>query len=121
MGDDFVSNGFPFIDVASGGSIRGLIAAVDKVVAQLPPDVKVIPGHGPVSTLEDLKTFSARLKDCVKIVDAEVKKKKTLEQVVQAKPLAKYDDMGKGFITADAFAETLYKELTKPPTAPALH
>jgi len=47
MGDDFVTYGFPFIDVESGGSINGMIDAVEKVIAQLPPDVKVIPGHGP--------------------------------------------------------------------------
>ena len=46
MGDDFVTYGFPFIDVESGGSINGMIDAVAQVIAQLPPDVKVIPGHG---------------------------------------------------------------------------
>jgi len=45
-GDDFVRYGFPFIDVASGGSVQGMIAAMEKATAQLPPDVKVIPGHG---------------------------------------------------------------------------
>src|SRR5712664_2498806 len=44
MGDDFVRYGFPFIDVASGGSVQGMIAAMEKATAQLPPDVKVIPG-----------------------------------------------------------------------------
>jgi cyclase len=126
MGDDFVTYGFPFVDPGSGGSVRGMIAAVDKVIAALPADVKVIPGHGQVSTLDDMKKFSAALKDIVGLVEAEVKKKKTLEQIKAAKVLAKYDDMGKGFLTADAFTETVYKELTeekkkeppKPTTAP---
>src|SRR5208282_857257 len=42
MGDDFVRYGFPFIDVASGGSVQGMIDAMEKVSAELPPDVKVI-------------------------------------------------------------------------------
>ena len=46
MGDDFVRYGFPFIDVASGGSVQGMIDAMEKATAQLPADVKVIPGHG---------------------------------------------------------------------------
>ncbi len=112
MGDDFVTYGFPFVDLASGGSVRGLAAAIDKVIPQLPPDVKVIPGHGNVSTIDDMKKLSAALKDCVKIVEAEVKKKKTLEQIQQAKVLAKYEDLGKGFVSADAFIETIFKELT---------
>jgi cyclase len=49
MGDDFVRYGFPFIDVASGGSVQGMIAAMEKASAQLPSDVKVIPGHGELS------------------------------------------------------------------------
>lgn len=57
MGDDFVTYGFPFIDVESGGSINGMIDAVEKVIAQLPPDVKVIPGHGPLSSLDDMRAY----------------------------------------------------------------
>src|SRR5207302_6632938 len=50
MGDDFVTYGFPFIDVDSGGSIDGMIDGVEKVIAQVPADVKIIPGHGPISS-----------------------------------------------------------------------
>src|SRR6201984_3418568 len=46
MGDDFVRYGFPFIDVNTGGRGQGMMAAMEKVSAQLPADVKVIPGHG---------------------------------------------------------------------------
>jgi cyclase len=46
MGDDFVRYGFSFIDVASGGSVQGMITAMEKVSAELPADVKVIPGRG---------------------------------------------------------------------------
>src|SRR5215831_2115216 len=55
MGDDFVRYGFPFIDLGSGGSIAGMISAMDEVLPKLPPDVKVIPGHGAVSTLDDVR------------------------------------------------------------------
>lgn len=113
MGDDFVTYGFPFVDLESGGSVKGIIAAMDRVVKELPPDVLVIPGHGAVSTLEDVKKLSATLKDCVKRVEAEVKKKKTLDQIKQAKVLAPYDSMGKAFISADTFVEIIYEELTK--------
>src|SRR5499427_3459008 len=54
MGDDFVRYGFPFIDVAGGGSVQGMADGAEKAVAQLPADVKVIPGHGQLSTLDDV-------------------------------------------------------------------
>ncbi|HVY45303.1 MAG TPA: MBL fold metallo-hydrolase, partial [Minicystis sp.] len=119
MGDDFVTYGFPYVDLGSGGSVRGMIAAVDDVVSLLPPDVRVIPGHGKVSTLDDVKKFSAALKDCVALVEAQVKKKQSLDEIKAAKPLAKYDEMGKGFVSADAFVGTLYAELTAKPPPPA--
>jgi glyoxylase-like metal-dependent hydrolase (beta-lactamase superfamily II) len=121
MGDDFVTNGFPFVDLASGGSVKGLIAAMDRMIKELPADVKVIPGHGKLSTIEDMKKLSATLKDCVKLVEAEVKKKKTLAQIQEAKVLAKYDEMGKAFIKTDMFIETVFSELTAKKSAPAAH
>src|SRR5437868_10285004 len=61
MGDDFVRYGFPFIDVASGGSVQGMIAATEKVAAELPADVRVIPGHGALSNMEDLEAVTEML------------------------------------------------------------
>src|SRR5260370_38077882 len=49
MGDDFVRYGFPFIDVASGGSVQGMIDPMEKATARLPAAGKVIPGPGPIS------------------------------------------------------------------------
>jgi cyclase len=114
MGDDFVTTGFPFPDLDSGGTLRGMIGVIDKLAAELPADVKLIPGHGKVSGIEDLKRVSAVLKDCVKLVEAEMKKKKTLDQIKAAKVLAKYDDMGKGFMKTDMFIEIIFKELSRP-------
>ena len=63
MGDDFVTYGFPFVDVQNGGSVSGMIAGVEKVLDMLPDDVKVIPGHGPISARADVLKFVAMLKD----------------------------------------------------------
>src|SRR6516165_9889840 len=63
MGDDFVTYGYPFVDVVSGGSVQGIIDACDKVVAIVPADAKVIPGHGQISTISDVKEYSTMLKE----------------------------------------------------------
>ena len=70
LGDDFVTYGFPFVDAASGGSVLGLIENLDAVLAALSDDVKVIPGHGPVSTKADLRKFTEMLRECAARVDA---------------------------------------------------
>jgi cyclase len=112
MGDDFVTYGFPFIDVESGGSINGMIAAVDQVIAQLPPDAKVIPGHGPVSTLDDVRAYETMLKETRDVVQKALKEGKTLNQMKQAKLLEPWKKYSGDFVNQDVFLETLYNSLT---------
>src|SRR3981189_1387415 len=87
MGDDFVRYGFPFIDVTSGGSVQGMIAAMEKATAQLPADVKVIPGHGALSNLDDVRAFTKMLKETSAVVQKALNDHKTLEQMKQEKIL----------------------------------
>jgi cyclase len=111
MGDDFVTYGFPFIDVGSGGSIDGMIDGVEKVIAQVPPDVKIIPGHGPVSSVEDMRVYLNMLKDTRNLVASGIKEGKSFDEMKQAKildPWKKYS----GYMTEDTFLETLYASLT---------
>ena len=112
MGDDFVTYGFPFVDVSSGGSLLGMIANVQKAMATLPADVKIIPGHGAVSAKADVKKFTEMLEDCVSLVDAARKQGKTLAQMKQDNVLAKHDALGQGFIKTPDFIELIYNELS---------
>src|SRR5579859_325126 len=109
MGDDFFNGGmFPFIDIDSGGSVQGMIAGDEKVLAEVPDDVKIIPGHGPLGTKDDLRKFVQVLKECSAAVEAGIKKGKTLDQLKQEKVLAKWDSWGQSFIKTDVFTEILY-------------
>jgi len=112
MGDDFVRYGFPFIDVASGGSVQGMISAMEKTLTMLPPDVKVIPGHGALSNLDDVRAFVKMLKETSAVVQTAIDRKQTLEQMKQAKILAPWEKFSGSFINSDAFIETLYNSLT---------
>ena len=112
MGDDFVTYGFPFIDVDSGGSINGMIDGVEKVIAQVPADVKIIPGHGPVSTLEDVRAYLTMLKATRETVEKALKDGKSLDQMKQAKLLDPWKKYSGDFISEDTFLATLYNSLT---------
>jgi cyclase len=111
MGDDFVTYGFPFIDVDSGGSINGMIDAVEKVIGQLPPDAKIIPGHGPVSSLDDVRAYLTMLKATRDAVASALKESKTLDQMKQAKLLDPWKKYSGDFVSEDVFLETLYNSL----------
>jgi glyoxylase-like metal-dependent hydrolase (beta-lactamase superfamily II) len=115
MGDDFVTYGLPFIDVASGGTIRGMIDNARRALAEVPDDVKIIPGHGPVSGKQDVLEFAAMLEDCVALVDAARKQGKTLAQVQDGKVLQKYDALAKGFVKTNDFIKLIYDELSGAP------
>jgi glyoxylase-like metal-dependent hydrolase (beta-lactamase superfamily II) len=112
MGDDFVRYGFPFIDVSSGGSVQGMISAMEKCEAQLPPDVKVIPGHGALSNLDDVRAFTKMLKETSAVVQKAIDEHKTMEQMKQEKILAPWAKWSGEFLDADKFIETLYNSLT---------
>jgi len=112
MGDDFVRYGFPFIDVLSGGSVQGMIDALEKASAQLPPDVKVIPGHGAISNLDDVRAFVKMLKETSAVVQSAINAHKTLDQMKQEKILAPWEKWSGDFINSDAWIETLYNSLT---------
>ncbi len=119
MGDDFFNGGmFPFIDLDSGGSVQGMIAGDEKVLAEVPDDVKIIPGHGPLGTKDDLRKFITMLKETSAAVQAGIDQHKTLDQLKSEKVLAKWDAFGKSFIKTDVFVEVLYDSLTKKTTGP---
>lgn len=114
MGDTFFFKAtFPFIDRESGGSIDGMIAAAKTGLGIVKPGGKVIPGHGPVATREDLAAYHAMLVDVRAKVAAGIRAGRTKAQVIASKPTAPYD--GKvatdGFIKPDRFVETMYDEL----------
>jgi len=113
MGDDFFNGIFPFIDTEGGGSVKGLIANLTKLLEQIPADAKIIPGHGPIGTPKDLRAFLQMLKETSGIIESGIKAKKTAEQLKQDKVLARYDAWAKGFLNADAFIDLLYKDLKR--------
>ena len=115
MGDDFVRYGFPFIDVAGGGSVQGMTDGLEKAIAQLPADVKVIPGHGQLSNLDDVRAYIGMLKDTTAAVQKAMAAKKTVDQMKQEKILAPWAKWSGEFVNQDTFIETIYNSLTNHP------
>jgi cyclase len=111
MGDEFVRYGFPFIDLNGGGSVQGMIAACETATAEFPADTKVIPGHGAIATMDDLREYTKMLKDTSAVVKKALADHKTLEQMKQEKILAPWQKYSGTFVSTDAFIETLYNSL----------
>ena len=113
MGDIFFSGMFPYIDLSAGGSVDGYIAGMEQGVAMAGENTRIIPGHGPLSTREDLQASIDMLKEASFRVRTLVEGGADLDAVRAAEPLADYDaDWNWRFVTTDRMVQTLYNDAT---------
>lgn len=110
-GDVFASGRYPFIDPESGGSVKGVLRAVDVILPMIDDNTKVIPGHGPLSSRKDVLAYRKMLATAIARIEPMVKSGKSLQQVIDAKPLRDYDEEWGKFRKTDAFVEILYSGL----------
>lgn len=113
MGDQYVSQGWPYVDFGSGGDVDGYIATQQAVLAQVTPETRIIPGHGPLSTVKDLQAYNAMVVESVALVRAGMAEGKTLEQLKAAGLPEKWAAYGKGWINHARWIETIYNQSHK--------
>lgn len=112
MGDVFFNGTYPFVDLSSGGSVSGTIAAGEKVLAMAGAQTKIVAGHGPLAGKADLERYVAMLKGAKAKVAALIAAGQTREAVIAARPLAESDAAwGGGFIKPDVFTGIVYDSL----------
>lgn len=113
MGDQFFNGGFPYVDLGSGGSVEGYLKTVATVLEKIPADAKVIPGHGKLASVEDLKGFHAMLVETTGLVKKGIADGKSLADLKAAGLPEKFKDFGTGFIKTDRWIETIYNSAQK--------
>ena len=110
-GDLVFAGMYPFIDLDSGGSFAGVIAAVDRMLEIADGNTRVIPGHGKVTDRKGLETYREMLAATSSRMRELVKAGKTVEQVLAEKPFAAFDEkLAWQFITAERYARMLYRD-----------
>ena len=81
LGDHFFNGMFPFVDLEHGGSVQGLTRNVEKIINEYPEDVNIIPGHGPLSEMEDLVEYHTMLVETTKIIQDQMDAGTSLEEI----------------------------------------
>ena len=113
MGDIYFNGLYPYIDLDGGGSIQGMIAAVELGISLADEETQVIPGHGPMSNLQGLTEYHAFLTAARDNVQGLIDQGMSLDQAVAAKPTAEWDDaLGKIWITPEQLVIFIYNSLT---------
>ena len=113
MGDDFFNGMFPFVDLDSGGDVDGYVKNVGDVLTKLPAGVKIIPGHGPLANVEDLKRFHQMLLATTDVVRRKIAAGKTLDQIKAEGLPDEWKSWGAGFVNTDRWITTIHRSFTK--------
>ena len=115
-GDAFFNGAYPYIDTKSDGSLKGYVGGLNQIVSIVNEDTKIIPGHGEIANIDDVKYTLGMFRFLTAKVEYHVISKKTEAEVAAMRDLTKeYDDkgFGDGFITTEKFLKTLYNETSK--------
>jgi len=114
MGDDFFAGRFPVVDLEAGGDVEGLTKNVGDIVERLSkvPGLKIIPGHGPLSTIDDLKAYHRMLLQTTDIVRKRMAAGKTLDQIKAEGLPEEWKSWGTGYKKTDRWLELIYDSLS---------
>ena len=91
-GDVFVTEGYPFIDVSSGGSINGIINFLSQSLTKLKFGAIILPGHGEIATIQDVEDTISMLKIVRGRILKMIDEGKSLQEVIDAKPTKDFDE-----------------------------
>jgi len=112
-GDVFAAYRYPFMDIESGGSVKGVLRAIDVMLPLMDDNTKVIPGHGGLSSRKDVLAYRKMVSTAISKVEPMVKSGRSLQQVIDAKPLREFDEEWGKFRKPEAFVEIVYNGLRK--------
>ncbi len=114
-GDVYLSGSYPFVDLASGGSLAGLVAALEALLARANDATVIIPGHGPISNRRELAEHRDMLVTVGRRIREGIEAGRSLDEVIASRPTAEFDARyGQGFMTPAMLVGILYRDLTRP-------
>ena len=111
LGDLYFNHMFPFVDLQNGGNVKGMISSIKAALKQYPADAKVIPGHGALSNMDELKTYLGMLQATTKVVEAGKNKGLSLEQIQKQGLDKKWQSWAWKFVSVETWIALVYGSL----------
>ncbi|MCW8864674.1 MAG: MBL fold metallo-hydrolase [Colwellia sp.] len=110
-GDLFFEIGFPYVDINNGGSVKGYLSAVNTLIAQMPDDVVIIPGHGKLTNKARYQEFSDMISYSINHVQTLLAQGKTEQEILALGIGKEYQHWSWYFITEEKWLKTLITDL----------
>ena len=110
-GDLFFEVGFPYVDLKSGGSVKGYLAGVKHMLKNTPDDVVIIPGHGNLTDKKSLLAFAEMMEFSIHKVSTALAAGKSEQQILTDGIGEKYKHLSWAFITEEKWLKTLVADL----------
>mgnify|MGYP003313686254 CR=1 FL=1 len=111
LGDVFFSNSYPFIDVDNGGSLSGMINYLEKIVLVIDKDTIVMPGHGEISSISDIKETIEMLKTVKNRILMSIENNQSLEEIISSNITKDFDKKYNTLLLRDTFIDRAYASL----------
>ncbi len=111
MGDDFFAGRFPLVDIDNGGSVMGLAGELGRILGGLPDDVIIIPGHGRLSNVEDLRLHLRMLRETIGMVREKMGRGTSVEQIREEGVAEEWAEWDGGFVSTERWLGTVYRSL----------
>lgn len=109
-GDLYFNGRYPFIDTSNGGSVEGMINAMEDILSKVDDNTKIIPGHGSLSDKKTMQKNLDMLKDFTATVAKSKKAGKSKEEILKMAEIQKYDaEYGKDFLTTEQFLAIVFE------------
>ena len=112
MGDHFFVDRFPFADVDNGGNALNLMRNVGQILERVRPDTQIIPGHGRLASVDDLRRYHVMLGEMIDFVAEKKAAGDPLERIQEYGVPPAYESWGTGFINGERWIEIVYGSLS---------
>lgn len=108
MGDLYFSGYLPYVDLDSGGTVQGYMDNIKSILDKIDDTVQIIPGHGPVSSRDDLQTYYRLIRETTMLVSEKMASGKSLNEIKEAGLQEEWESWSWFLVTPEKWIEAIY-------------
>ena len=116
VGDMVFTNGFPSIDFETGGSVEGFTEHIHTIAETMPPDIRIVAGHGPDFSIQELRDYETMMRSSIRLVQDAIRKGMSLETMIKEGLLDRWESYAGGYMSCGEWTDHLFHILMHDPS-----